>query len=63
MPLITVHFLSLYRCSNSYLVNLNHVRQVRGSDVLVGEQWLPIGRTKRREFMQRLAEFAGDMAI
>lgn len=51
------------RCSNSFLVNLNHVRQVRGSDVLVGEQWLPIGRTKRREFMQRLAEFAGDMAI
>ena len=51
------------RCSNSYLVNLGHVRQVRGSDVLVDDQWLPIGRTKRKEFMQRLTEFAGDMAI
>ena len=51
------------RCSNSYLVNLRHVTQVRGNDVRVGQAWLPIGRTKRKEFMQRLAEYAGDSAL
>ncbi len=55
--------LGFARCSNSFLVNLRHVNAVSGGEVLVGGDRLPIGRTKRREFLQRMAEFAGDIVL
>lgn len=47
------------RCNNCYLVNLQYVRSVKGSDVLVGEDRLLISRTRRKEFLQRMSEYFG----
>lgn len=47
------------RCNNSFLVNMRHVIAIENSRICVGEQWIPIGRTKKKEFMQRLTEFIG----
>ncbi len=45
------------RCGVSYLVNLRHCKQVRGDTVLVGDDWLKLTRGKKKEFVDRLAEF------
>ncbi len=55
--------LGFARCSNSFLVNLQHVSAISGSEVLIGGDRLPIGRTKRKEFLQRMTEFAGDQVL
>ena len=51
------------RCSNSFLVNLRRVTELRGNDILVDGTSIPIGRTKRREFLARLTEFFGDSVL
>ncbi len=45
------------RCNSCYLVNLRHVTGVRQDDVVVEGNLLKISRSRRREFMDRLAEF------
>ena len=47
------------RCNSGYLVNLRHVRSVEGEDVLVGDDWLKISRSRRASFMEAFARFAG----
>jgi DNA-binding LytR/AlgR family response regulator len=47
------------RCNNSYLVNLRYVKSVTAGDVTVRERVIPIGRTKKKEFMQRLTAYMG----
>ena len=51
------------RCHTSYLVNLYFVKSVRTKsleiELLTGEV-LPISQPKRKEFMERLAEYMGD---
>lgn len=44
------------RCSGSYLVNLKWCRALMKNEVLVGPDLLPIGRTMRADFIQRLSE-------
>lgn len=48
------------RVSNSYLVNLKHVSTMSSNIVVVHGEQLPIGRTKRKEFVSRLMEYLGD---
>lgn len=45
------------RCNNCYLVNLNNVYEIRKDDLKVGEEWLPISRTKKKDFMVSLTVF------
>lgn len=47
------------RCNNSYLVNLFHVEAVSGSIATVAGRDVPIGRTKRRIFMDSFNRFLG----
>ena len=47
------------RCNNSYLVNLNYVRAIRGYTVLVGGDELPISRPKKKPFVQAVNDFLG----
>lgn len=47
------------RCNNSYLVNLNYVRAIRGYTVLVGSDELPISRPKKKPFVQAVNDFLG----
>lgn len=48
-----------YRCNYCYLVNLRHVGDVRGSNVMVGPDELQISRNRKKEFLQQLTLFYG----
>ncbi len=54
--LASVHFV---RCSASFLVNLKYVRAVNGNTVIVHGHELPIGSSKRKEFLVALAQYKG----
>ena len=45
--------------SNSFLVNLRHVKRVEGNDAYVGDEVLQISFRKRKEFVQALDEYRG----
>ncbi len=47
------------RCSNSFLVNLRAVTAVHKDKVFLGEVELPITRTRRQMFLQRLSDYMG----
>lgn len=45
------------RCKSSYLVNLRSIKKVTGNDIEVGDAVIPIGRTKKKEFLTKMAEY------
>ncbi len=47
------------RCSNAYIVNLRHVDFVDKSGVHIGDAVLTLSRAKRKEFVEKLAEYCG----
>lgn len=48
---------SFVRCNRCYLVNLQYVDGIRDNYVLIGQEKLKIGRTRKAEFMQKLSDF------
>lgn len=42
------------RCNTSYIVNLKFVKEVRGNDVIVGDDTLLISRARKQEFIKKL---------
>ena len=48
-----------FRCSASYLINLQHVSQLTGETVLVGNRELRVSRGKKKELMAALAAYLG----
>lgn len=53
--------LKFRRCNQSYLVNLAHVKAIRGNDVVVGNDYVPISRNKKSEFMEAFAKYVGGL--
>lgn len=50
------------RCHSSYLVNLAYVKGVKKLEItLITGETLPISQPKRKEFMEQLTEYWGDM--
>lgn len=50
------------RCHTSYLVNLFFVKGVKKLEItLVTGETIPISQPKRKEFMERLTEYWGDL--
>lgn len=47
------------RCSKFYLVNLAYVKSVTANSVYVNDVELVVGRTKKDEFMDKLAQYFG----
>lgn len=47
------------RCSRSYLVNLQQVRRITASTVLVDTHELPISRTRKKPFLQAFSDYLG----
>lgn len=47
------------RCSQSYLVNLRHVGSVQRDTVLVGEEALPLSRSRQKAFLRALSDYIG----
>lgn len=48
------------RASNSFLVNLHYATVFSGGDVTVAGARIPVGRTKKKDFLKRLTEYLGD---
>ncbi|WP_370775156.1 LytR/AlgR family response regulator transcription factor [Holdemania massiliensis] len=48
-----------FRIHSAFLVNLNQVSGVQGSDVIVSQDRLPLSKHRRKAFMEALAEAAG----
>ncbi len=46
-----------YRCNNSYIVNLEHVKGVDGDYVIVNQTRLKISRARKKNFMDVLTEY------
>ncbi len=42
------------RVHKSYIVNINHIKQLQGNMVKVGEDEVPLGQSYKEEFMKRL---------
>ena len=47
------------RCNSCYLVNLKYVRGVYGDEAAVGEDRLAISKSRRKSFLQALAQYKG----
>ena len=47
------------RCSASVLVNLRYVTGLYGDEVSIGSERIRIGRTRKKEFLQKLNEYLG----
>lgn len=47
------------RCSASVLVNLRYVTGLYGDEVSIGNERIRIGRTRKKEFLQKLNEYLG----
>lgn len=45
---------SFFRCSKGFLVNMARVDGVVNGECVIGEQRIPIGRAKKKEFMEEL---------
>ena len=50
---------SFARCSVHYLVNLKYVQGMTGDQVIVPNAHLPITRSKRKEFLDAIAQYEG----
>lgn len=48
------------RCNSCYLVNLKYVRGVYGDEAAVGEDRLAISKSRRKSFLQALAQYKGE---
>lgn len=51
------------RCNNSFLVNLRHVTSMANGRVVVNGRSISIGRTRKKEFLQKLTDFLGDYSL
>lgn len=50
------------RCHSGYLVNLFYVKRIEKLDIiLTTDERVPISQPKRKEFMERLADYWGDL--
>lgn len=48
------------RCNNSFIVNLNYVKEIKKEDVLVDKTLLKISRNKKKEFIAKFSKFMGE---
>ncbi len=50
---------SFYRCNSGIIINLEYVDEVKGSDVYIQGNVLPISRPRKKGFMNALTNFIG----
>ena len=51
---------SFFRCHSAFLVNLQSVESVHGSDIVVAGNTIPISKHRRKDFIRALTQFVGD---
>lgn len=48
------------KCNRGCIVNLKHVQKLEGNAVLIHGEWLSVGRTRKKDFMQELTDYLGE---
>ena len=51
-----------FRCNKCYLVNLEHVEGINGSDLVVGGDVIQVSRSRKKEFMNRLNDYMNEVS-
>ena len=51
-----------FRCNKCYLVNLEHVQSIQGSDVCVGNDLLQVSRAKKKELLDALNNYINEVS-
>lgn len=55
---------SFYRCNHSFIINMNHVNAIERNDIiLINQHSVPVSRSKKKNFLNRLTDFIGDELI
>ncbi len=49
-----------YRCNSCYIINLEYVKEVKNSTVMVGEYELQVSRGRKKSFLEALTNYVGD---
>lgn len=49
-----------FRCSKGYLVNMKHVDGISGGDCIIRDEYIPVSRNKKKEFMEILIQYIGE---
>lgn len=47
---------NFFRCAKGYLVNMNHEEGIVGSDCVIHSVHIPVSRTRKKEFMNKLLQ-------
>ena len=48
------------RCNNGIIVNLSHVTGIENNTAAVGEEKLPISRSRKKMFIEQLTRYIGE---
>ncbi|WP_112179795.1 MULTISPECIES: LytTR family DNA-binding domain-containing protein [Paraliobacillus] len=51
-----------FRCNNGYLVNLFHVTGVKDNEAIVGDDYIPISRARKKDFLNSLTDYVGGLS-
>lgn len=51
---------TFFRCHSAFLVNLQAVESVHGSEIIVAGNTIPISKHRRKEFIRALTHFVGE---
>ncbi len=51
---------TFFRCHNAFLVNLHAVESVKGPDIVVAGNTIPISKHRRKDFIRALTNFVGE---
>jgi DNA-binding LytR/AlgR family response regulator len=52
-------FDEFFRCNSGTIVNMNYIKAVEGENLQIAEQTVKISRPRRKEFMNRFAQWIG----
>lgn len=53
--------LAFFRCNSGCLLNLDYVDEMDGSDVIVRGQRIPVSRSRRKEFLDRMNHYLNEV--
>lgn len=51
-----------FRCNSGCLVNLDYVSELRQNEILIGDEWLPISRTRKKAFLDAMNTYLNEVS-
>lgn len=50
---------NFFRCHKSYLINVDYITAITGSDVVLGKHTIPLSRLKKKKLLSVISEYTG----